>query len=272
VEDHKQQIARYWNSQPCGSSFGGDASRGTAEFFSRTEAARYQREAFIARFARFSAWRGKSVLEVGCGTGCDLSMFGRHGARVVGVDLTPNSAALAAQRLRHHGAAGLVMVGDCEQLPFDDDIFDLVYSWGVIHHTPNTERAVAEIIRVAKPGGSVTVMIYNRRSLVALQAYLVYGLLRGQPRKAVRDIIAAHLESPGTKAFTIEEGRRLFSGLEHIAITPVVTIYDLRMGRNHFLPAWLGSVLPRRLGYFMVIEGYKPQPVQDRGCLSQARA
>jgi ubiquinone/menaquinone biosynthesis C-methylase UbiE len=255
---NKQQVARYWNDRPCGSLLAGLASRGSAEFFRLTEIARYQREPFIARFARFDAWRDKSVLEVGCGTGCDLSMFARHGAGVVGVDLTPNGAALAAARLRHHGVGGRVMVADCEQLPLADGMFDLVYSWGVIHHTPNTERAAAEIIRVAKPGGRVTVMIYNRRSLVALQAYLLYGVLRGRPRRVVTEIIAAHLESPGTKAYTVDEARRLFSALVEVTVTPLVTLYDLRIGRERFLPAWMRLLVPRRFGYFMVIDGRKP--------------
>jgi ubiquinone/menaquinone biosynthesis C-methylase UbiE len=257
MSDEKHRVAQYWNDRPCGSGLAGEASRGTAEFFERTEIARYQREPFITRFARFEAWREKLVLEVGCGTGCDLSMFARHGANVVGVDLTPNGAALAARRLRHLGLGGQTMVGDCERLPLADDMFDLVYSWGVIHHTPNTEQAAAEIMRVAKPGGRITVMIYNRRSLVALQAYLLYGVIRGWPRRAIAEIIATHLESPGTKAFTLGEGRQLFSSLDGLIVTPVVTL-DLRIGRERFLPGWMCALVPRRLGYFMVIEGRKP--------------
>ncbi|MDO8432779.1 MAG: methyltransferase domain-containing protein [Candidatus Binatus sp.] len=219
---------------------------------------RYQREPFIQRFARFDEWSGKSVLEVGCGTGSDLSMFARHGAHTFGLDLTHAGATLATQRLRHHKAAGSAMVADCESAPFADDTFDLVYSWGVIHHSPNTALAAKEIVRVTKPGGRIVVMIYNRKSLVALQAYLMYGFLKGRPTRPLADIMASHLESPGTKAFTEDEARAMFSTLEDVRITPVVTIYDLRIGRERFLPQWMCSLVPQRLGYFMVIDGRKP--------------
>ncbi len=197
------------------------------------------------------------MLEVGTGIGCDFCMFARHGARVFGIDLTRAGAALTTQRLRYHQLRGLATVGDAEQLPFADDTFDLVYSWGVIHHTPDTEAAAREIVRVAKPGGQITVMIYNRHSLVALQAFLVYGLLRGKLFSRTSDLIAAHLESPGTKAYTLEEARIMFSSLDGLTVTPVVTVYDLRIGRDRYLPQWVSSLVPRRYGYFVVVQGRK---------------
>ncbi|MDA2915012.1 class I SAM-dependent methyltransferase, partial [Acidobacteriia bacterium AH_259_A11_L15] len=96
-----------------------------------------------------------------------------------------------------------------ENLPFPSEHFDLVYSWGVIHHTPDPAAAADEITRVCKPEGDVLVMVYHRRSLVALQAWLVYGLLRGRPWRSVGRILAEHVESPGTRAFTRGEARRL---------------------------------------------------------------
>src|SRR4051794_27810162 len=96
--DEKLQVSRYWDNRPCGSWLAGEAAPGTPEFFERTEFARYQREPYIDRFARFGAWRGKQVLEVGCGTGTDLSMFARNGAYTIGLDLTPAGARLATQR------------------------------------------------------------------------------------------------------------------------------------------------------------------------------
>jgi SAM-dependent methyltransferase len=216
----KSDVAKFWNDNPCGSGLANGSTPGTPEFFDRTEAERYRREPFVADFARFQQWRGKRVLEVGCGMGTDLSMFARYGAQTWGVDLTPASAAIAARRLVYHGGQPRITVGDSELLPFADGAFDLVYSWGVIHHTPNTPVAARELLRVARPGASVVAMIYNRRSLVAMQAYLLYGLLRGKPFASVKEIIAAHLESPGTKAYTEHEARELFAGLENIRVTP----------------------------------------------------
>jgi ubiquinone/menaquinone biosynthesis C-methylase UbiE len=259
--EQRKKICTFWNNRPCGSWLADDAVPGSGDFFERTENARYQREPFIGRIVNFPLWEGKSVLEVGCGTGVDLSMFARHGARVVGIDLTTNGASLAAERLRHCGLKGTTLVADCERLPFPDSEFDLVYSWGVIHHTPDTEAAATEIMRVTKPGGRVIAMIYNRRSLVALQAYLLYGVLRGHPRRRLADIIAAHLESPGTKAFTQQEARNLFAPLEDLAVNSIVTVYDLRVGRDRFLPAWTASLVPRHFGYFIIIKGRKTSPL-----------
>ncbi len=101
-------------------------------------------------------------------------------------------------------------------------------------------------------------MIYNRHSLVTLQAYLIYGLLNGRPLRPLSEIIASHLESPGTKAYTASEARQLFAFLDNLRVTPVVTPYDLRIGRHRFLPSWMAKLVPARLGYFLVVEGTKP--------------
>ncbi len=254
----KTKVASFWGQNPCGSGLADGLRPGSPEFFEATEAARYKREPFVREFARFEEWKGKKVLEVGCGMGTDLSMFARHGAQAVGLDLTYAGTALAARRLAHRGLVARVTVADSESLPFPEGIFDLVYSWGVIHHTPNTAIAARELVRVARPGGRVLAMIYNRRSLVALQAYFLYGAFRGRPFRRLKEVIASHLESPGTKAYTVAEAREVFASLEYIRITPVVTPYDLRIGRNRFLPAWVGAFVPRGLGYFLVIEGTKP--------------
>ena len=263
----KRRVAKFWNDEPCGSRLAGDAAPGSAAFFDRTEAARDRREPFIARFARFDQWKDKRVLEVGCGTGVDLSKFARRGARAFAIDLTPTGASLARARALYLGCSASTTVGDAENLPFHDSTFDLVYSWGVIHHTPDTARAASEIVRVLRPGGDLIVMIYHRRSIVALQAWLRYGLLRGSPFRPIAEIVASHLESPGTKAFTIAEARALFSGCRDLNVSPVLTPYDLRISREHFLPSAFARALPQRAGYFLVVTGRKQaiQPMHVGG-------
>jgi ubiquinone/menaquinone biosynthesis C-methylase UbiE len=252
-------VRDYWTTRPCGSWLAAEASPCSAEYFETTELGRYAREPFVSEYARFGEWRGKRVLEVGCGIGADLARFAREGARVVGVDITAVGAVTSRGRLQFHNLPGETLVGNAESLPFASNVFDLVYSWGVIHHSPDTEAAAREIVRVARPGGSVVVMIYNRRSLVAAQAYILYGLLRGRPFRSLSEIMASHLESPGTKAFTEQQARRMFDVLENLHVRRVVTIYDLRIGRDRFLPNWICRILPQRLGYFMVISGTKPR-------------
>jgi SAM-dependent methyltransferase len=252
----KASVRRFWEAEPCGTRDLAEAE-GSPAFFARLEEERYAREGFIESFARFGSWSGQRVLEVGVGAGSDFVRFARAGARAAGVDLTRRGVLLTRRRLALEGRDAAVLPADAERLPFRSDLFDFVYSWGVIHHTASPEVAAAEIVRVTRPGGQVCVMVYHRRSLVALQAWLRYGLLAGRPFAGLREVIGTHVESPGTQAYTIPEARRLLVGLDELRVTPVVTAYDLRLGRRLFLPAPLRRLVPRGLGWFLVLSGRK---------------
>jgi ubiquinone/menaquinone biosynthesis C-methylase UbiE len=253
----KDSVRAFWEAEPCGTE-GVELDEGTPEFFAQLERDRVQLEPFIDRFARFSEQRGRRLLEVGVGPGTDFVRFVRAGAKATGIDLTAHGVELTRRRLALEGLEADVRQGDAEHLPFGDGAFDFVYSWGVIHHTEDPPRAAREIVRVTAPGGRVCVMVYHRRSLVAVQSWLVNGLARGKPLRPVRELIAEYHESAGTQAYTRSEARDLFVGLEDVSVTPVVTPYDLRIGRRRYLPASVGSVVPRNLGWFLVIEGRKP--------------
>jgi len=253
----KARVADFWGQQPCGSRSGAGTAFASAEFFSATEQARHRLEPFVSRFAQFQKWRGRRVLEVGCGIGVDHAQFARHGAVGFGIDLTPIGCRVTSERLAHHGAPARIACADCEHLPFADQSFDFVYSWGVIHHSPDTNTAARELVRVLRPGGKLLAMVYNARSLVVLQAYLVHGLLRGKPFRRPRNLVAEHLESPGTKVYSRRQALALLPGMRSLRASTVVTPYDLRVGRHRFLPPWVQSWVPARWGYFLVIEGEK---------------
>ena len=257
LEHDKQQVRHYWENIPCG-TWTTQSEVGSAQYFDEMDRARYALEYYIPDFAEFERWRGTKVLEVGFGQGTDMVRFARAGALYTGIDLTGIGHEIARKRLEVCGVAAALHVGDAENLPFDDDSFDLVYSFGVIHHTPDTPKAAKELIRVCKPGGQVRAMIYNRRSLFALQAYLAYGLLRGRPLRRLTDIFASHIESPGTKAYTRREAKELFRGLSPLAVRSVVTPYDLRVGRRRFLPRWTHRLVLPCFGINMLITGTKP--------------
>lgn len=254
----KQAVRAFWQATPCGTRELREEP-GTRAYFDRLERERDRLEPFIGAFARFAERRGQRVLEVGVGAATDFVRFARAGARLTGVDLTPRAVELARQRLALEGLEADVREADAEALPFEDGSFDFVYSWGVVHHTPRTERAVAEILRVVRPGGRVCVMVYHRRSLVALQAWLLYALLRGRPWMRVSEVLARHVESPGTRAFTRRETRELFAGFDDLVITPVVTAYDLRLSRRLRLPLRWGRLLPPALGWFLVVTARRPE-------------
>ena len=163
ARDLKSQVRDFWQANPCGAKFAREEI-GTREFFETVERHRYETEWHIPAVVNFERWRDRDVLEVGCGLGTDAARFARSGARYTGIDLTQRSIELARERFRQEGLAGEFQIGDAEQLSFPDDSFDLFYSHGVLHHTPDIDRAIREARRVLRPGGEAMVMLYHRRS------------------------------------------------------------------------------------------------------------
>ncbi|HVF50088.1 MAG TPA: class I SAM-dependent methyltransferase [Pyrinomonadaceae bacterium] len=159
----KERVRAFWQANPCGVKFA-DAEVGTREFFARVEAHRYGSEWHIPSAAGFSSAKGLRVLEIGCGLGTDGAGFARAGAIYTGVDLTAAAVELARRRFELEGLRGEFRVADAEALEFADESFDLVYSHGVLHHTPDIGAAVGEVHRVLRPGGRAVVMVYHRDS------------------------------------------------------------------------------------------------------------
>jgi SAM-dependent methyltransferase len=252
LSDLKQQVKSYWEAEPCETDRALSQIH-TREYFEEIERARYTSQPFIHSFAQFTRWRGKRVLEIGCGAGTDTLQFARAGAVVTAVDLTVAAVALTCECLSFNGLSAEVLQGDAEGLPFVDNQFDLVYSWGVLHHSPDTQRTFDEILRVLKPGGSIVVMLYNRRSLVAWRMWQKFALRAARPLRSISSILARHMESPGTKAYTRAELRHMFSRFSEVAIEPVLTPYDL-----YRLPGWMRTWLPAAWGWNLVVTGRKP--------------
>ena len=159
----KERVRAFWQANPCGVKFA-DAEPGTRLFYERVEEHRYRKEWHIPAAADFASAGGLRVLEIGCGLGTDGAQFARAGADYTGVDLTEAAVDLARRRFELFDLAGKFQVADAESLDFADESFDLVYSHGVLHHTPDARRAVGEIHRVLRPGGRAVVMLYHRDS------------------------------------------------------------------------------------------------------------
>lgn len=191
----------------CGSRWGkGDDRRA---YFAEIERARYaEQEPMLPGFASFSTGRGKRVLEMGLGTGTDFMQWVRNGAIAVGRDLTQASVDMVQERLGLEGLTADVARGDAEALEFPDNTFDVYFSWGVLHHTPDTEKAIAEAHRVLKPGGELRIMLYHWVSVGALLVWLAQGPLRGR-LVGPRTTYARYVESPGTKMFSEREARQM---------------------------------------------------------------
>jgi len=165
MEANISNVKTFWNSSPCQSKLSQAEDR--RRYFEEISRRRFQgREWHVPTVARFNAFRGKTVVEVGCGVGTDGIEFARNGANYIGVDLTPNSVELTRERFEVFGIPGRFEVANAEEgLPFADASVDHVYSFGVIHHSPAPEKIVGEIHRILKSGGTFTVMLYNRSSV-----------------------------------------------------------------------------------------------------------
>jgi ubiquinone/menaquinone biosynthesis C-methylase UbiE len=252
----KQQVKAYWDNEPCGTG-GIKFSEGSLEYFEEIEQYRYTVEPFIHSFAQFTRWRGKKILEVGCGAGTDFLQFARAGADANAIDLSTHSVNLTKTRLALYGVKAQVQEADAEHLPFPDNYFDLVYSWGVLHHTPDTAGAMKEVYRVLKPGGQIRIMLYNRHSWIGLKMYLHHGLLKCKPFKSLQKIIAAYEESQGTKAYTNKEIKELFPSFQDLKIQSILTYYDYLKSKGVFPPTWLVRLLGDGRGWFTTISGKK---------------
>ena len=163
AEDLKARVHDFWQANPCGAKFA-ELPVGSREFFAAVEAHRYQTEWHIPEVVQFDKWRDKRVMEIGCGLGTDAVSFARAGAIYTGVDLTERSIELVRRRFAFENLQGDLRVADAENLPFADETFDLVYSHGVLHHTPDTQRAINEAHRVLKKNGRAMVMLYHKNS------------------------------------------------------------------------------------------------------------
>lgn len=256
----KSEVQEFWNNQTCGTWIT-DKDKFSLEYFEEIEQDRYSIQPEIFSFAEFTRWHGKKVLEVGVGAGTDFLQWVRAGAKATGIDLTEQACQHVHHRLDLYGlSAEDIVVGDSENLPFDDNTFDLVWSWGVIHHTPNTEKAMREIVRVLKPDGRAKIMIYHRHSILAYLFWVKHALLKFKFWLSISDVLWRKMESIGTKAYTVPEVTRMLSTMpvEILAVKPVLSYYD-KLGRfNKFMQfvARKMSILlgGDKAGWFLTIE------------------
>lgn len=201
------EVRTFWDALPCNVRHS-DKPIGTLEYFNEVDARKYFVEPHILGFAQFDLWKGKRVLEIGCGIGTDAVNFALAGAHYTGVDLSPRSVELARSRFEVYGLNGTFCAGNAEDLARLVAVqpFDLVYSFGAIHHSPNPRRVVSEVRRYMGPASEFRLMLYAHNSWKRIM--IDAGL--DQP-EAQRGCPIAH-------TYTEQQARDLLSGFQITSI------------------------------------------------------
>ncbi len=248
------EVKSYWEQEACGTQkvVVGEIEKFSREWFESVESHRYKVEPFIHSVAQFTRHHGKKLLEIGVGAGTDHLQWARAGLDCHGVDLTDEAIETTRRHLEIYGLSSNLQRIDAETLPFDDNSFDVVYSWGVIHHSEHPDKIIAEIHRVLKIGGTFIGMMYGRYSLASLKMWVSYALLKGKPWRSFADVIWNHMESIGTKAYTVPELQKLFSSFENFEGNPTTTPTEL----NH-LPDFISRFIPSSWGFFIALKAQK---------------
>ncbi len=232
---NKKDVQDFWNNSSCGENLY-LVGQTEQEAYINHSLMRYKLEPYIIDFANFKNSYDKKILEIGVGLGADHQNFAQNGANLTGIDLTERAINYTKKRFQIYNLYSNLLIGDAENLSFDDENFDMVYSWGVIHHSPNTCKAVSEIYRVLKHDGEARIMIYYKYSLVGFMLWFRYAFLNCKPFRSLSYIYSNYLESPGTKAYSIKEAKNLFKDFKYIDIKTVLTHGDLlesKAGQRH---------------------------------------
>ncbi len=213
-----QEVKNYWDSRPCNLRHS-QKPVGSKEYFDEVEARKHFVEPHIPEFAEFERWNGKRVMEIGCGLGTAMINFVRNGAQVTAVDLSEKSLELAKQRAEVYGFSDRVAFYPANAEQLDQYVpvepHDLVYSFGVIHHTPHPENVIQQLHKYVKPGGTVKIMVYYRYSWKVLWILLTYG--KGQFWK-MNELVARYSEAqegcPVTYIYSKKEAKALLKGFD----------------------------------------------------------
>ncbi|HEV8065827.1 MAG TPA: class I SAM-dependent methyltransferase [Acidimicrobiales bacterium] len=264
-----ERVRDYWDRRPCNIRHS-PLPVGTREYFEQVEERKYLVEPHIPAFADFPAWSGKRVLEIGCGIGTDTMNFARAGAEVTAADLSGESIAVARQRAEIFGLSDRVTFANCDAETMEDvpeePKFDLVYSFGVIHHTPHPGRVLEAARRRMKPGSTLKIMVYNRRSWKVGGIVIKYGKGRfWMADRLIADNSEAETGCPVTFSYTRASVRPLVEAagfrvdevfVDHIFPYRVKDYTQYRYVKGlafRWLPTPVMRALEHRLGWHLMV-------------------
>ena len=259
----KLEARKQWNATPCGT--GGYRDRleyGSLEFFDAIRQSRYEvTDRWMKRTIDFGMARGKRLLEIGHGVGSDLLTFCEAGAEVYGIDITEEHHRLAKRNFELHGRPCVLKLGDAAAIPFTDEFFDVVYSHGVLHHTPDTVRCISEAYRVLKPGGLFILSLYHTFAAFHLLQKLLYeGVMQGKLRTLGYRGLMATVEQgadgvrirPLVKTYRKSELRHMLADFSRVEFKVAHFKREHIPRLSRFLPARLEPVLEPYLGWYLI--------------------
>ena len=199
-----QEISKYWNHHIHDLAIAKHPV-GTKEFFTELDEYRFDKLRYLPQVVDFGAYRGKKILEIGCGVGIDLVRFAKAGAQVTGIDLSQTAIDLAGKNLSQNSLNGTLKVMDGENLEYPDESFDVVYAHGVLQYTGDPEKMVQEAFRVLKKGGEGIFMVYNRISWLNLMSQ-------------VTKVGLEHEDAPVLRKYSIAEFKKLLKSFQSVRI------------------------------------------------------
>lgn len=259
----REHAVRQWSANPCGAVSGDEAS---LAYFLEVERQRYDQQPWQRAHFRFDQYAGKRILEIGMGLGTDLAQFAKAGAVCHGIDITDRHLELTARNFALRGLPVELKKCDAAYIDYPDGHFDVIYSFGVIHHIPDALAVVREINRVLKPGGKCLIALYHTYSLFHLFMVLVRGILLGRLFRLGYAGLMATIEGgadgvrikPYVKLYTRREARSLLAGFA----VESISVHHLELGR--FRTSLLGRLsapllkpLEPLLGWYLVCEAVK---------------
>ena len=262
-----ERVRNFWDARPCNIRHS-PKEIGTVEYFNEVEARKYFVEPHIPAFAEFPRWAGRRVLEIGCGLGTDTVSFARAGAQVTAVELSEKSADIARRRVELFGLSDRVdiLTGNAEELPaiVPEQTFDLVYSFGVIHHSPHPRRIVEHVMKYMGPGSELRLMVYARIS------YKLFWIMKEEQiwdMSRIDELIARNSEAqtgcPVTYTYTDDTVRALLEGFTILdAHKAHIFTWDIEPYKRYEYqkaPEWANvsdeelAALERELGWHLLV-------------------
>jgi len=230
------EVVEFWDSRPCNINHS-TAQLGSMQFYDEVEKKKYFVEPHIPPFAEFEKWRGKKVLEIGCGLGTEAVNFARNGAYLTSIDLSSKSIKLTKNRFKVYGLQGNFYVGNAQELDkyLSGQKFDLIWSFGVIHHTPQPKKVVEQMKTLLAPNGEIRIMIYSKVS------HKLFFLMRETgiwDYSKMEQLVAQYAEAqsgcPIVYTYTFEEVRELLEGFEILDIKKAhIFPYRIREYKQH---------------------------------------